>query len=312
MDWHIVAFPLILPWREEFWTLPLYFPDLRVGVAPGWPAQLPYQGLPLPPEARGRPQDLKHYHPGDLRQWQAYEDYQEAQAEAGDLLRDIRQYGRVEVPDNHSAPEAWSLAWQLEKLQADQEAQLQLVDQGQEWLKEILTPEPWEKTAEFGPVPGVPEMVDPELARLRYALWRRVMAQHLEEPWAPFLLGRTSRSLFLTLKGWPEWTGLQKVQVSLPGCRTYAEWRAICGKGSAPPWQPQAAALLGALLTASADLEGLGAAAQELAKFVADTVMPQWPFPVAGNFDLEVWVPDSENEEPVLCWSEAGAGVLPG
>jgi hypothetical protein len=26
--WHIVAFPVILPWREEFWTLPLYFPDL--------------------------------------------------------------------------------------------------------------------------------------------------------------------------------------------------------------------------------------------------------------------------------------------
>ena len=47
-DWNIVAFPVILPWRDEFWTLPLYFPDLKVGVTPGWPAQLPYQGMPLP------------------------------------------------------------------------------------------------------------------------------------------------------------------------------------------------------------------------------------------------------------------------
>ncbi|HEY9073264.1 MAG TPA: hypothetical protein VIN67_03940, partial [Desulfobaccales bacterium] len=116
----------------------------------------------------------------------------------------------------------------------------------------------------------------------------------------------------LTLKGWPEWNGLQKVQVSLPGCRTADEWRTICGNGSAPPWQQQAVELLAAILTASADLEEMEAAARELAKFVSDTVIPQWPFPVAGNFDLEVWVPDSENEEPVLCWSKAGAGVLPG
>jgi len=311
-DWHIVTFPLILPWRDEFWTLPLYFPQLKVGVVPGWPTQLPYQGIPLPPEAQVRPHELKHYKPGDLRQWQAFKEYQEAQGEAGDLLRDIRDYGRVEAPEQDASPAAWSLAWQLEKLQADQEAQLLMVDQGQEWLKDILTPEPWEERPSFGPVPGVQEMVDPDLARLRYRLWERIMAPHLQNPWVPFLLGRTSRSLLLTLKGWPEWTGLKKIEVSLPGCRSAEEWLKVCGKGEAPPWQAQAVELLAALLDAASDPQEMEAAAQRLNEFLANTVIANWPFPVIWPFDLEIWAPDSEDEEPVLCWTGAGAGVLPG
>ena len=312
-NWHIVAFPLILPWRDDFWTLPLYFPQLKVGVIPGWPSQLPYQGLPLPPEAQPHPQELKHFTGGDLRQWQAFEKYQEAQAEAGDLLGDVRNYGRAEAPEPDASPQAWSLAWQLEKLQADQEAQLHMVDQGQEWLKDILTPEPWEERQSFGQVPGVQEMVDPDLAKLRYRLWRRVMAPHLEDPWAPFLLGRTSRSLFLTLKGWPEWTGLRKVQVSLPGCRSAEELSRVCANGAEPPWRRRTFGLLGSLLeTAAEDQEDLEAAAQELEEFVADKVVAEWPFPVIWNFDLEVWVPDAEDETPVLCWPGAGGGILPG
>lgn len=311
-DWHIVTFPLILPWRDEFWTLPLYFPRLQVGVVPGWPSQLPYQGIPLPPEAQVRSPELKHLKPGDLRQWQAYGDYQEAQSEGGDLLRDLRHYGRVEVPEKDAGLEAWSLAWQLEKLQADQEAQLLMVDQGQEWLKDILTPEPWEERPGFGPVTGVQEMVDPDLARLRYRLWERIMAPHLKDPWTPFLLGRTSRSLFLTLKGWPEWTGLKKVRVSLPGCRSAEEWRQVCGKGESPPWRHEAAALLEGLLDAAGDPKVLAEAVQKFTEFLAHTVMPQWPFPVIWPFDLEVWAPDGEDEEPVLCWAGAGAGILPG
>lgn len=311
-DWRIVAFPLILPWREEFWTLPLYFPDLKVGVVPDWPTQLPYQGLPLPPEAQFHPQELKHYQPGDLRQWQAFEKYQQDQAEGPDLLADLRHYGQVELPVEDSSPRVWTLAWQLEKLQADQEAQMSLVDQGQEWLRDILTPEPWEDRPSFGRVPGIQEVVDPDLARLRYALWRRVMAPHLQGHWAPFLLGRTSRALFLTLKGWPKWTGLQKVQISLPGCQSFEEWRQICGNSSAPPWQEEAAALLAKLLEAARDFQQLETTAQQWAKFLAEVVIPQWPFSVAGNFDVEIWAPDSEDEGPVLCWTEAGAGILPG
>jgi hypothetical protein len=311
-DWRIVAFPLILPWREEFWTLPLYFPDLQVGVVPGWPAQMPYQGLPLPPEAQFHSQELKHYQPGDLRQWQAFTEYQQAQAEGTDLLRDLRHYGQAEPPPEDSSPQGWTLAWQMEKLQADQEAQMSLVDQGQEWLREILTPEPWEDRPSFGQAPGIQETVDPDLARLRYALWRRIMAPQLQGAWTPFLLGRTSRALFLTLKGWPQWTGLKKAVISLPGCRSFEEYRQICGPGGAPPWQEEAVALLAALLGAAGDLQQLETAAQQWAKFLANAVIPQWPYGVAGNFDVEVWVPEAEDERPVLCWSEAGAGILPG
>ena len=143
-------------------------------------------GTAFAPGGPGLPPELKHHRPGELRQWQAFEEYQEAQAEWGDLLQDLRHYGQAKAPGEAVFPQAWSLAWQLEKLQADQEAQLRLVDRGQEWLKDILTPETWEEPSGFSPVPGIPEMVDPELAQLRYALWRRVMAPHCRTPGFPF------------------------------------------------------------------------------------------------------------------------------
>ena len=315
-DRHLVAFPLILPWRQEFWTLPLYFPHLRVGVIPGWPAQLPYQGMPLPLEALALPPGLKHHRPGDFLQWRAFEEYQKAQEDGGDLLRALRNYGRAEAPGKAVFPDPWSLAWQLEKLQADQEAQLQLVDQGQEWLKEVLTPEPWEKPSGFGPVPGIPEMVDPELAKLRYRLWQRVMGPQLQDPWVPFLLGRTARSLFLTLRGWPEQAEPKKVGLSLPGCRSSQEWLTVRGNGEAPPWQAQFQERLAVLLDAAAALRDLEAAARGLAEFVADRVAAFWPLPVIWDLELEVWIPDPGEDTllpPVLCWSGAGAAdVLPG
>ena len=121
--WQIVAFPVVLPWREEFWTLPLYFPDLKVGVAPGWPNQLPYQGLPLPPEAEDPGRDLHGFHPGELHQWQAYNEYQQSQDEGeDDLIQSIRQYEGASTPKPQSPLDPWHLAWQLEKMQADQEA----------------------------------------------------------------------------------------------------------------------------------------------------------------------------------------------
>ncbi len=311
--WQIVAFPVILPWREEFWTLPVYFPDLRVGVIPGWPQQLPYQGMPLPPEAEPHPQELKHYKPGDLRQWQAFRDFQREQGEEGDLLQVLRHYGEAAAPEQES-PDAWSLAWQIEKMQADQDTQLQLVDQGQDWLQEVLKSEPWEESVSFRAVPGVGEMVDPELAQLRYRLWRRVMAPYLTEPWAPLLLGRTSRSLFLTLKGWPDWTNLKKVQIPLPGCRSGSEWLAVAGDSGAPPWLGKFQELLTALLAAAAGQEDLGAAARGLIEFVNDEVAARWPLPPAWSWDLEVWAPDAatQGDGPVLCWRGAGIGVLPG
>jgi hypothetical protein len=314
--WRIVAFPLILPWREEFWTLPLYFPDLKVGVIPGWPAQLPYQGLPLPREAEVHPQELQHYKPGDLRQLKAFADYRRNQAEeAENLIQALRTYGQAAPPEPEPpAPNFWTLAWQLEKMQADQEAQLLLVDKGQDWLKDIFKPEPWDEGQSFGPVPGVEEMVDPELAQLRYRLWRRVMLPAPENRSVPLLLGRTSRALFLTLKGWPDWTSLQTVRLALPGCKNDGERLQVAGDPGQPPWQPKFVELLNALLTAAAAGQDLQAASQELQTLVADDIVGRWPFPVTWHWDLEIWGPqDAPREEgPVLCWAGAGAGILPG
>lgn len=316
-EWQIVAFPVILPWRQEFWTLPLYFPDLKVGVVPQWPPQLPYQGIPLPPEAEAHSRDLQHYHPGDLRQWHAFDTYLRPPGEEADLPRAIRAYGHPplpETPEPQASPDAWSLAWQLEKMQADQDAQLTLVDQGHDWLREILAPESWEDRTSIGPVPGVGEMVDPDLARLRHALWRRVMAPYLQDRWAPFLLGRSSRPLFLTLRGWPRWTEQKQVQVPLPGCRSAAEWSAVAGENGAPRWRGEFTKLLGAALSGAAQLPNLEAAARNLREWVEDEVAAHWPLPEMWRWDLEVWVPEGPPEEtiPVLCWGGADAGILPG
>jgi hypothetical protein len=314
--WQMVAFPVILPWREEFWTLPLYFPDLKVGVIPGWPGNLPYQGLPLPPEAEAGGRELKDFKPGDLKQWQAFKEYRRAQEDReDDLIQAIRRGGTVTSPKPEPLPDAWHLAWQMEKILADQEAQLVRVDRGQEWLSEILAPEPWEERRSLGPVPGIGEMVDPELAELRYHLWQRVMAPYLQESWAPLLLGRTARSLFLTLRGWPQWTGLRAVQISLPGCRSEAEWLQVRNSAGMMEILRQCGALLAASLTKAAGSPDLAAAALELTEFVEKTLAPQWPLSPEWNWNLEIWAPDSEGGKevaPVLCWAGAGAGVLPG
>jgi hypothetical protein len=315
-EWQVVAFPVILPWREEFWTLPLYFPDLKVGVTPGWPNQLPYQGLDLPPEAATGGRELKGYQPGDLRQWQAFKEYRQAQEDRDDdLIQAIRQGTATPPKPPGDLPDAWNLAWQMEKILADQEARLVNVDRSQAWLSEILAPEPWEDRQTLGPVPGIGEMVDPELADLRYRLWRRVMASYLEGRWAPLLLGRTARSIFLTLRGWPQWTGLRAVQISLPGCRSEAEWLQVKNSAGLMASLDQCGTLLSASLTKAAGSPDLAAAALELTEFVEQTLAPQWPLATPWNWNLEIWAPDSgggEEGTPVLCWTGAGAGVLPG
>jgi hypothetical protein len=313
--WQMVAFPVILPWREEFWTLPLYFPDLKVGVIPGWPGNLPYQGLPLPPEAAASGRELKDFKPGDLKQWQAFKEYRQAMENGeDDLIQAIRR-GTAAAPKPEHLPDAWNLAWQMEKILADQEAQLVRVDRGQEWLAEILAPEPWEEGRSLGPVPGIGEMVDPELAELRYHLWQRVMAPYLQESWAPLLLGRTARSIFLTLRGWPQWTGLRALQIALPGCRSEAEWLQVRNSAGMKEALDKCGTLLSASLSKAAGSPDLAAAALELTEFVENTLAPQWPLATLWNWHLEIWAPDAEGggeKTPVLCWAGAGGGVLPG
>jgi hypothetical protein len=315
VGWNIVAFPVILPWREEFWTLPLYFPDLKVGVTPGWPPQLPYQGMPLPREAEVHPRELQNYKPGDLRQWQAYENYQKGQGEENDLIQTIRGYGKPAAPSSPPAPpDAWSLAWQLEKMQADQDAQLLLVDKGEDWLQDVLRPERWDEPTSFGPVEGIKEMVDPELAQLRYRLWRRVMDAFLQDRSAPLLLGRTSRALFLTLKGWPEWIGLKALRLGLPGCRSGAEWQMVAGEAGRPDWQERFVELFQSLIVSVASGQDVPEALGHLQEFVNDVIVARWPFPALWQWNLEIWAPDGAPEapNPILCWAGAGAGILPG
>jgi hypothetical protein len=312
--WQIVAFPVILPWREEFWTLPLYFPDLKVGEARGWPGSLPYRGLPLPPEAVAPAGETKGLRPGELRQWQAFKEYRQAQEEGeDDLIQAIRRYGEASQPVESGALLAWRLAWQLEKMQADQESRLIRVDQGQDWLAEILAPEPWEERPFSGSAPGIGEIVDPELARMRYFLWQRTMAPYLEGKWTPLLLGRTARPIFLTLKGWPEWPGPRTAMLSLPGCRSEAEWLKVRDDSGLAERLPEFGGMLARALTRVGESPDLAAAVGEIQEFAARVLTPGWPLDSPWTWDLEIWGPEPDETEgrPVLCWTGAGSRVLP-
>ncbi|MBW1990901.1 MAG: hypothetical protein JRI59_01990 [Deltaproteobacteria bacterium] len=310
--WQVVAFPLILPWREEFWTLPLYFAELKVGVLSGWPQALPYKGRPLPPEAQAPGEELQHFRPGELLQRKAFKDFLESREEVEDIIRELkglpREEPRVELPSR----EAWNLAWQLEKMQAEEEARMLQVDRGEQWLAEILSPEPWDQGAGFSPA-GITEMMDPELARLRYLLWRREMAPYLKDKWAPLLLGRTSRAIFGALKGWPHWSLIKSVKVQLPGVRSEEEcWQA--GGQEGPSWREGFLRHLEACLEVSGELSSLQNRAKELENFLEETVLPAWPGEPEWLFELEIWAEEEEEEDwgPVLCWAGAGAGILPG
>ncbi len=310
--WQLIAFPLILPWRQEFWTLPLYFPHLRVGVAPGWPAALPYATRPLPPEATAPLPELRHYQPGELTQQQAYQAYLADEEKVDDILRELRGLPKEEAPGPPPPAQVLALAWHLEKMQADQEAQLSLVDRGHAWLAEILTPEPWEPRPDYGRVPGVKEMVDPEMARLRFTLWQRELAADSPGPWAPFLLSRTSRAIFGALKGWPAWNQVAQVSVNLPGISHEAAWREV----GEPAWQPDFAAELEAMLEAAdRGAQSLAQQAPRFRQFIQEVVDASWPLAPRLNWELEIWARDPDEEEefgPVLCWGEVSRNILPG
>jgi hypothetical protein len=104
------------------------------------------------------------------------------------------------------------------------------------------------------------------------------------------------------------------VALSLPGCRSGAEWLQVAGDAGRPPWQAKFGDLLGALLTAAADNQELQAASRDLQEFVADEIAANWPWPEVWHGELEIWGPDDAPEAsgPVLCWRSAGAGILPG
>jgi hypothetical protein len=317
MTWRIVAFPMILPWRPEFWTLPLFFPDLAVGVLWQWPSGLPYHGRPLPPKAAAGDRDFKHYAPGELKQWQAYEEYASNQEGVEDIVRALR--GEPAGPKVADRPwqgeEAANLAWQLELMEADQEAHLAQVDRGEEWLAEILAPEPLEEPGNSPGSPGVIEVLDPETARRRYLLWKREMGALLKPDSAPLLLGRTSQTIFASLRKEAGGGQAPRVRLALPGCRTEEEYQAAKKAETAAAWRQDFQELLGACLTAADQGADLEPPAQALTRWLEEELPRQWPQLPSWTWDLEIWGRDPkavEGGETLLAWAGRGKEVVPG
>ncbi len=314
-SWQFVAFPLILTWRPEFWSLPLFFPDLTVVVLWQWPQGLPYQSKPLPPDAAGGGQEFRHYTPGELTQWQAYEEYTKTREDVDDILRALRGVpSEPEVPGGPWKEEdAWKVAWRLELMEADQEALLVRVDRGDERLGEVLAPEAWEEPTNFLGTPGEQEIVDPETARLRYLLWRRELKTQLAPKSAPLLLGRASRAIFAALRQEAGGGRAPRVRFHLPGCRSEEEYRAAQQASAAADWPGEFAPLLGACL-AAADQEGdLKPSSRELTRWLTTELPRLWPGMPAWTWDLEIWGKEPgirEGGEALLAWGGLGKGVI--
>lgn len=233
--WQIAAFPLVIGWQPEYWSLPLYFPDLVVGLCEGQPEGTGLQSVPLPPRNESLSFDWRNYRPGELQQWKAYLDYKasaEEDEEELDLIHAIKGEPAVALPEppqgesgvtlpkllNTSA--TWTVAWQLEKMVAEQEAGLREIQRHQAKLDAWLAPEPWEEAAFRPPVDLDPrleasESPDPELALLRLYLWRAVLGPHLTPPWAPLILAAPARFA-------PDCLPPNALQsdFTLPGCQT--------------------------------------------------------------------------------------------
>jgi len=314
--WRFVAFPLTLPWRPEFWSLPLFFPDLKVGVLWHWPAGVPFRGKPLPSSAMSA-RDFRDYAPGDLKQWQAYQEYSRSQEEVGDIVRALRgEPAASEVAEEPwMTEEALGLAWQLEVMEAEQEAQLAKVDRGEKWLAEVLAPESWEEPGDFTGMPEGKEVLDPETARLRYLLWRREMGAFLGPESAPLLLSRTSQSIFTSLRMEAGKGPAPLVRFRMPGCRLEEEYQAAKKLEVAAGWQSKFQTLLEACLAAADQGADMEQPAQELTRWLREELPRQWPEAPYWTWDLEIWGRDSEvaeGGEALIAWGGLGKEVVPG
>jgi hypothetical protein len=276
----------------------------------------PLPGRPLPPEAAAGGRDLQHYAPGELTQWRAYEDYAGEREEVADIVRALR--GEPAEPQLRPGgpwkeDDAWRVAWQLEAMEAEQDADLIRVDREDALLGEALAPETWEEPADFAVLPGDKEVLDPDSARLRYLLWRREMKAHLSPPSAPLLLGRTSQAIFASLRMAAGGGKAPRVQVRLPGIRREDEFQAA--REAASAWQGEFTRLLEACLAAADQGGDLPNAAQALTKWSEEELPRRWPAAPAWSWDLEIWgrEPDSpEGGETFLAWGGLGKGLVPG
>ncbi len=315
-QWRFVAFPLILPWRPEFWSLPLYFPDLKVGVLRQWPKNIPYGGKPLPPGVGGG-EDLRDYNPGELKQWQAYKEYSDHHEEVDDIVRALRgEKARPEVAEGPwHGEEAASLAWQLEVIEADQEAQLARVDRGEERLEDILAPETWEEPESDEGVAGEVEMVDPETARRRYLLWRKEMGPVLGAGSVPLLLGRSSPGIFTSLRKEIGTSKIALVRLQVPVCRDEEAFQSARKLTGDTAWGKEFQWLLGMCLTAADQGADIDEPGQVLSRWLKEELPRQWPEMPSVYREMEIWGRDPgvlEGEEALITFSGARKKVVAG
>jgi hypothetical protein len=192
---HFYAFPLVIQWRARYEALEFYFPHLQFGLLEAQPKNRNFTSLLQPPRQKDVQTLKRDYHPGELKQWQAYLDYlavQEDQDET-DLQAAIR--GRLEpvLPKEADRELLWSLAYQLEQMLSEEAAGLQRLADQQKALKKTLGDDLSEESdLEILQATLTPSLLDsqpdPALARVRYQFWRQVLAPHLNTSWAALVL----------------------------------------------------------------------------------------------------------------------------
>jgi cell pole-organizing protein PopZ len=227
----LAVFPLLVGWRKNYWSLPLYFPNLAVGEMAGAPAGVGLPTLPLPPVKKSLEREWRSYHPGELSQWGVYQNFLDSQDEGKDLLQSIRGNRPAPLPTSPDPALIWTLARQLEKMRVEQEEILQQTDRQQCELDTILAPDPWDEESQLLAASwqkaslGLASPPDPELTKLRLLFWRMVLDSHLRFPYTPLVLEspRTMSEIKSLIESESALGDTYQAQIILPACESKEE-----------------------------------------------------------------------------------------
>lgn len=180
-DWTWVAFPVCLPWQEEFGPLSFYFPEVECGLLLQAPPAVGWRSRFQPPKYQNLPALLKGFRPGELRQWQAFLDFLASQeGDDTELRAAIRGELAPVLPPSPEPELLWSLAYQLEQVLSDAAAGLAALRRQEQALSTALGGELEEITALGSVEPSFsPDLdrtpPDLELTRLRLLFWRQLL-----------------------------------------------------------------------------------------------------------------------------------------
>ncbi len=234
-----------------------------------------------------------------------------------DIVRALRgKKARPEVAGGHwHGEEAASLAWRLELMEADQEAQLARVDRGEERLEEILAPETWEEPESYEGVAGEMEIVDPETARRRYLLWRKEMEPVMGAGSVPLLLGRSSLGIFTSLRKEGGTGKSARVRLQVPVCRDEEVSQSTRQARGETAWEKEFQRLLGMCLTAADQGAAIEEPGQVLSRWLKEELPRQWPEMPSLYREMEIWGRDPwvlEGGEALITFSGASKKVVAG